>query len=205
MKQASARTRNEEADKRAVEAAARNAAPNELAERRKKIVKIGKLIQTMMLQIMEKRGQIMKSWGHSVNNDVATFRVMEAGRNDENLRELIEKGEQRQENEREAVPIEELRGDRTIVFPSHAWEPRADTREMPYQDLIEPETLTRDEWPHQNSQWKPIVWYWRTMQWKSEYDEEDEARLGGRCTPWIYLAFDFRAATMEKSDKNGKS
>ena len=62
MKQASARTRNEEADKRAVEAAARNAAPNELAERRKKIVKIGKLIQTMMLQIMEKRGQIMKSW-----------------------------------------------------------------------------------------------------------------------------------------------
>ena len=62
LKQASARTRNEEADKRAVEAAARNAAPNELAERRKKIVKIGKLIQTMMLQIMEKRGQIMKSW-----------------------------------------------------------------------------------------------------------------------------------------------
>ena len=54
LKQASARTRNEEADKRAVEAAARNAAPNELAERRKKIVKIGKLIQTMMLQIMEK-------------------------------------------------------------------------------------------------------------------------------------------------------
>ena len=40
----------------------------------------------------------MKSWGHSVNNDVATFRVMEAGRNDENFRELIEKeGEQRQE------------------------------------------------------------------------------------------------------------
>ena len=74
MKQASARTRNEEADKRAVEAAARNAAPNELAEIRKKIVKIGKLIQTMMLQIMEKRGQIMKSWGHSVNNDVATFK-----------------------------------------------------------------------------------------------------------------------------------
>ena len=53
MKQASARTRNEEADKRAVEAAARNDAPNELAER-KKIVKIGKLIQTMMIQIMEK-------------------------------------------------------------------------------------------------------------------------------------------------------
>ena len=60
LKQTSARTRNEEADKRAAEAAARNAAPNELAERRKKIVKIGKLIQTMMLQIMEKRGQIMK-------------------------------------------------------------------------------------------------------------------------------------------------
>ena len=55
LKQASARKRNEEADKRAVEAAARNAAPNELAERRKKIVKIGNLIQTMMLQIMEKK------------------------------------------------------------------------------------------------------------------------------------------------------
>ena len=57
VKQASARTRNGEADKRAVEAAARNA-----AQRRKKIVKIGKLIQTVMLQIMEKRGQKMKSW-----------------------------------------------------------------------------------------------------------------------------------------------
>ena len=148
----------------------------------------------------------MKSWGHSINNDVATFRVMEAGRNDENFRELIEKeGEQGQENEREAVPIEELRGDRTVVFPSHAWEPRADTGEMPYRDLTEPDTLTRDEWPHQNSLWKPIVWYWKTMQWRSEYNEEDEARLGGKCTPWIYLAFDFRAATMEKSDKNGKS
>ena len=132
LKQASARTRNEEADKRAVEAAARNAAPSELAERRKKIVKIGKLIQTMMLQIMEKRGQIMKLWGHSVNNDVATFRVMEAGRSDDNLRELIEKeGERKQENEREAVPVEELRGDRTVVFPSHTWEPRAYTGDTP--------------------------------------------------------------------------
>ena len=47
------RTRNEEADKRAVEAAARNAAPSQLAERRKKVFKFGKLIQTvptMMLQ-----------------------------------------------------------------------------------------------------------------------------------------------------------
>ena len=32
----------------------------------------------------------MKSWGHSVNNDVATFRVMEARRNDGTFRELIE-------------------------------------------------------------------------------------------------------------------
>ena len=62
LKQASARKRNEEADKRAVEATARNAAPSQLAERRKKVVKIGKLIQTMMLQIMEKRGQMMKAW-----------------------------------------------------------------------------------------------------------------------------------------------
>ena len=37
MKQASARTRNEEADKRAVEAAERNAAPNELAEEGRKL------------------------------------------------------------------------------------------------------------------------------------------------------------------------
>ena len=61
---------------------------------------------------------------------------MEAGRNDETFRELIEKeGEQGQENEREVVPIEELRGDRKVVFPSHAWEPRADTGEMPYPGL----------------------------------------------------------------------
>ena len=56
MKQANARTRNEEADKRAVEATTRNAAPNKLAERRKKMVKIGKLTQAMMLQIMKKKG-----------------------------------------------------------------------------------------------------------------------------------------------------
>ena len=86
---------------------------------------------------------------------------MEAGRSDDNLRELIEKEGEQQKNEREAVPIEELRGDRSVVFPSHAWEPRADTGEMPYQDLTEPEILTGDEWPHKNSQWKPIVWYWR--------------------------------------------
>ena len=91
LKQASARTRSEEADKRAVEAAARNAAPSQLAERRKKVVKIGKLIQTMMLQIMEKRGQMMEAWGHNANNDAATFRIMEAGRSDDNLREFIEK------------------------------------------------------------------------------------------------------------------
>ena len=120
LKQASARERNEEADKRAVEAAARNAAPSQLAEKRKAVVKIGKLIQTMMLQIMEKRGQMMKTWGHSANNDAAAFRIMEAGRSDDNLRELIEKeSERKQENEREAVPVEELRGDRTVVFPSH--------------------------------------------------------------------------------------
>ena len=95
-----------------MEAAARNAAPSQLAERRKKVVKIGKLIQTMMLQIMEKRGQMMKSWGHNVNNDAATFRIMEAGRSEDNLRELIEKeSERKQKNEREAVPVEEFRGD----------------------------------------------------------------------------------------------
>ena len=42
------------------------------------------------------------------------------------------------------------------------------------------------------------------MQWRSEYNEEDEARLGGKCTPWLYLAFDFRAATMEKVTKMGR-
>ena len=201
LKQKSARERNEEADKRAVEAAARNAAPSQLAEKRKKVVKIGKLIQTMMLQIMEKRGQIMKTWGHSASNDAAAFRILEARRSD-NLRELIEKeSERKQENEREAVPVEELRGDRTVVFPLHTWEPRTDTGVKPYQELTEPEILTRDEWPHPNSLWRPIVWCWRTMQWKGEFSEEDEIRLGGKCTPWLYLAFDFRAATMEKVTK----
>ena len=95
LKQASARERNEEADKRAVEAAARNAAPSQLAEKRKKVVKIEKLIQTMMLQIMEKRGQMMKTWGHSSNNDAAAFRILEAGRSDDNLRQLIEKESER--------------------------------------------------------------------------------------------------------------
>ena len=42
------------------------------------------------------------------------------------------------------------------------------------------------------------------MQWRSEHNEEDEARLGGKCTPWIYLAFDFRAAIMEKVTKMGR-
>ena len=142
---------------------------------------------------------MMKSWGHSANNDAAAFRIMEAGKSDDNLRELIEKeSERKQENEREAVPVEELRGDRTVVFHSHTWEPRTDTGVKPYQGLTEPEILTRDEWTHPNSLWKPIVWYWRTMQWKGEFSEEDEIRLGGKCKPWLYLAFDFRAATMEK-------
>ena len=133
----------------------------------------------MMLQIMEKRSQMMKSWGHSANNDAAAFRIMEAGKSDDNLRELIEKeSERKQENEREAVPVEELRGDRTVVFHSHTWEPRTDTGVKPYQGLTEPEILTRNEWPHPNSLWKPIVWYWRTMQWKGEFSENDEIRLG---------------------------
>ena len=42
QKQVSARERNEEADRRAVEAAARNAAPSQLAERRKKLSKSAK-------------------------------------------------------------------------------------------------------------------------------------------------------------------
>ena len=97
-----------------------------------------------MLQIMEKRGQMVKSWGHSANNDVATIRIMEAGRSDDHLKELIEKeGEQKQENERGAVPVEELKGDRTVVFLSHTWEPRADTGIKLYQGLTEPEILRR--------------------------------------------------------------
>ena len=103
----------------------------------------------MMLQIMEKRSQMMKSWGHNANNDAAAFRIMEAGKSDDNLRELIEKeSERKQENEREAVPVEELRGDRTVVFHSHTWEPRTDTGVKPYQGLTEPEILTRNEWVH---------------------------------------------------------
>ena len=39
------------------------------------------------------------------------------------------------------------------------------------------------------------------MQLKFEFSEEDEIRLGGKCKPWHYLAFDFRAATMEKVTK----
>ena len=35
-------------------------------------------------------------------------------------------------------------------------------------------------------------------------NEEDEARLGGKCTPWLYLAVDFRAATIEKVTKMGR-
>ena len=35
--------------------------------------------------------------------------------------------------------------------------------------------------------------------------EEDEIRLGGKCTPWLYLAFDFTAATMEKVTKMGRA
>ena len=42
------------------------------------------------------------------------------------------------------------------------------------------------------------------MQWKGDFSEEDEIRLGGKCTPWLYLAFDFRAATMEKVTKMGE-
>ena len=144
----------------------------------------------------------MKAWGQSANNDAAAYRVLEAGRGDVNLRDLfVKERERKQENEREAVPVEALKGDRRVVFPSHTWEPRAETGITPHQELTEPEILTRDEWPHQNSLWKPIVWYWRTMQWKCEFSEEDEARLGGKCTPWLYLAFDFRAATMEKVPK----
>ena len=43
-----------------------------------------------------------------------------------------------------------------------------------------------------------------TMQWRGGYNEENEARFGGKCSPWIYLAFDFRAATMEKVRKMGR-
>ena len=39
------------------------------------------------------------------------------------------------------------------------------------------------------------------MQWKEKASEEDEDRLGGKNTPWIYLVFDFRAATLEKVSK----
>ena len=103
---------------------------------------------------------------------------MEAGRSDDNLRELIEKeSERKQENERETVPVEELRGDRTVVFPSHTWEPRTDTGVKPYEGVTEPEILTRDEWPHPNSLWKPIVWYWRTTQWKCDVNSAKKMKL----------------------------
>ena len=45
------------------------------------------------------------------------------------------------------------------------------------------------------------------MQWKGEFREEDEIRLGGKCTHWLYLAFDFyfRAATMAKVTNMGRA
>ena len=97
------------------------------------------------------------------------------------------------------MPVEELKGDRRDVFPLHTWEPRAEAGITPYQELTEPEILTRDEWPHQNSLWKLIVWYWRSMQWKREFSEEDEARPGGKLH--ALAPFGFRL----QSCNNGKS
>ena len=68
--EASFRKRNEEADKRAVEAAAENAAPSQLAERRRQVVKAGRMNKT------------------------------EAGREDVNLRELVVKENERSEEAR---------------------------------------------------------------------------------------------------------
>ena len=42
------------------------------------------------------------------------------------------------------------------------------------------------------------------MEWKEKASEEDEPRLGGKSTPWLYLAFDFRAATLEKVSIMGR-
>ena len=204
--EASKRRRNEEADKRAVEAAARNAPPSQLAEKRKKAVQNGKRIQEMMLKILEKRGELMKAWGQDGSRDSAAHRMREAKRNDPRINELITKElAERGTDEPESVDVGELAGDRKTVFPSHTWEPRASDGTTPYQEMDEPETLTRDEWPYRKSLWKPLVWYWRTMQWKETADGSENSQLGGSSTPWLFLAFDFRAATMERTSKTGRA
>ena len=203
--EASKRRRNEEADKRAVEAAARNAPPSQLAERRKKACRWKKK-QEMMLKILEKRGELMKAWGQDGSRDSAAYRMREARRKDPRINELITKElAERGTDEPESVDVGELAGNRKTVFPSHTWEPRASDGTTPYQEMDEPEALTRDEWPYRNSLWKPLVWYWRTMKWKETADESENSKLGGRSTPWLFLAFDFRAATMERTSKTGRA
>ena len=163
--EASKRRRNEEADKRAVEAAARNSPPSQLAERRKKVVQTGRKIQDIMLKILEKRGQLMKAWVQDGSKDVSAHRMREARRNDPKINELITKElAERGTDEPERFAIEELAGDRKTVSPSHTWEPRAGSGTTPYQEMDEPAALTRDEWPHGDSLWKPLFWYWRTVQ-----------------------------------------
>ena len=41
----------------------------------------------------------MKTWGHSANNDAAAFRILEAGRSDDNVRELIGQSRSSEETE----------------------------------------------------------------------------------------------------------
>ena len=84
------------------------------------MVKAARMIQSMVLQIMEKRGQMMKTWGQSASNDAAAHRVTGAGREDVNLRELmVKENERSKESEKEFVHAEELKGDRRKVFPTH--------------------------------------------------------------------------------------
>ena len=149
-------------------------------------------MKSMMLQIMEKRCQMMTTWEQGASADAAAHRINDAGIENANFREMmVKENERNKENEAEFLHAEEPKGDRRIAFPSHTWEPREETGTTPYQDMVKPEVLTRDA----------IVWSRITMQWKETVNEEDETRLGGKNTLWLYLAFDFRAATFEKVSK----
>ena len=138
---------------------------------------------------------MMTTWEQGASADAAACRITDAGRENANLREMkVKENERNKENEAEFPHAEEPKGDRRIAFPSHTWEPREETGTTPYQEMVKPEVPTRDA----------IVWSRQTMQWKDTVNEEDENRLGGKNTLWLYLAFDFRAATVEKVSKMGR-
>ena len=118
---------NEEADKRAVAAAAENECQKALVEEREIFVKKCQLVQSSLLAMVKRRGQLLDELGGTRKDKFQRRNeaIIDIIEKDEKLKDNLVQSDMYQKTScRAASRVKDLLAAREEAFPAHWWEPR---------------------------------------------------------------------------------